>query len=297
MSSPINRDIKQRAIALYDRFTHEGMDRRDLLAAMTRLTGSAVAASLMIGSISACADAKPKVDESDSALDTGTTGLLGTDGRPLYRAYFAQPKKRAAAIPTVMVIHENRGLTEHIRDVARRLAKAGYYALAIDLLSPGGGTPANEDQARDAIGKLDLARSVADAVAMVQQLALRKGGNGKVGAVGFCWGGAFVNRLAVAAGPALAAGVSYYGPAPSPAEAARVEAPLLIQLAGLDTRVAATARPWVEALKAAHKNVEAFTYPGVNHAFNNDTSAERYDAEAAALAWRRTVDFLKKNLA
>jgi len=287
---------RQQAIELYDRFTHEGMDRRDLLAAMTRLTGSAVAASLLIGSISACAEAKPMVDEKDKTLHTGTTKLLGTAGRPTYQAYFAEPKRRAKAIPTVMVIHENRGLNDHIRDVARRLAKAGYHAVALDMLSPTGGTPANEDQARDAIGKLDVASSVVDAVAMLAELGTRKGGNGKVGAIGFCWGGGFVNRLAVAAGPALAAGVSYYGPAPAPAEAAKVQAPLLIQLAGLDTRVAETAAPWIAALKAAGKSVEAYTYPDVNHAFNNDTSAERYDKAAAELAWSRTLAFFKRYL-
>lgn len=290
-------DVRSQAIELYDRFTHEGMDRRDMLAAMTRLTGSAVAASLLIGSISACAEAKPIVDDKDKTLHIGTTTLLGTGGRPLYKAYFAEPKRRSKAIPTVMVIHENRGLNDHIRDVARRLAKAGYYAIALDMLSPTGGTPANEDQAREAIGKLDVAKSVDDAVAMLALLGTRKGGNGKVGAIGFCWGGAFINRLAVAAGPALAAGVSYYGPAPAPAEAAKVRAPLLIQLAGLDTRVAATANPWVEALKAAGKTVEAFTYPNVNHAFNNDTSAERYDKAAAELAWSRTLAFFKRYLA
>ena len=278
-------DVRQKAIELYDRFTHEGMERRELLARMVRLTGSVAAANLLIGSIAACAQAKPQVDEKDPSLDTGTTALLGNNGRPLYNAYFAQPKERAAAIPTVIVIHENRGLNDHIRDVARRVAKAGYYALAPDMLSPSGGTPANEDQARDAIGKLDLAASTSDAVAMVDLLRTRQGGNGKVGAVGFCWGGAFVNRLAVAAGDKLSAGVAYYGPAPDPSEAAKVQAPLLLHYAGLDDRVNATGKPWVEALKAAGKT-----------AFNNDTSAERYNKAAADLAWQRTLAFFGKTL-
>jgi carboxymethylenebutenolidase len=289
-------DIRQKAIDLYDRFTHEGMERRDLLAGMVRLTGSVAAANLLIGSIAACAKAAPVVEEKDSTLDTGTTSLLGNNERPLYNAYFAQPKQRAAAIPTVLVIHENRGLNDHIRDVARRVAKAGYYALAPDMLSPSGGTPANEDQARDAIGKLDLAASTSDAVAMLDLLHRREDGNGKVGAVGFCWGGAFVNRLAVAAGDKLSAGVAYYGPAPNPSEAPQVQAPLLLHYAGLDDRVNATGKPWVEALKAAGKTVEAYTYDGVNHAFNNDTSAERYNKAAADLAWQRTIAFFAKYL-
>ena len=193
------------------------------------------------------------------------------------------------------MIHENRGLNEHIRDIARRLALAGFRAVAPDMLSPSGGTPANEDAAREAIGKLDLARANAAGVAMVRALA-RTSRHGKVGAIGFCWGGAFVDRLAVAAGTSLAAGVSYYGPAPNPSEAVKVQAPLLLHYAGLDTRVAETAGPWVAALKAAHKKVEAFTYPNVDHAFNNDTSAERYNKAAADLAWTRTLAFFKRYL-
>ena len=163
------------------------------------------------------------------------------------------------------------------------------------MLSPAGGTPANEDLAREAIGKLDLAQATAAGVAMLHALA-KSSRRGKVGAAGFCWGGAYVDRLAVAAGPSLAAGVSYYGPAPNPSEAVKVQAPLLLHYAGLDTRVAETAGPWVAALKAAHKKVEAFTYAGVDHAFNNDTSAERYNKAAADLAWSRTLAFFKRYL-
>jgi carboxymethylenebutenolidase len=196
----------------------------------------------------------------------------------------------------VIVIHENRGLNDHIRDVARRLAVAGFYAVAPDFLSPSGGTPANEDAARDAIGKLDLAASTSAAVEMIGELKARLDGAPKVGAVGFCWGGGFVNRLEVAAGNKLDAGVVYYGPAPDPAEAAQVQAPLLIHDAGLDERVNRTSFPWVEALRANKTRVKFFLYEGVNHAFNNDTSAERYDKAAADLAWKRTLRFFKQQL-
>ena len=195
-----------------------------------------------------------------------------------------------------MVIHENRGLTAHIKDVARRIGLEGFRAVAPDFLSLSGGTPANEDAGRDAIGKLDLAKVTADAVTMLDELSKSSRG-GKVGAVGFCWGGAFVNRLAVAAGDKLDAGVSYYGPAPDPSEAAKVQAPLMIHLAGLDARVAQTAFPWIAALRAAGKPVTYQSYDGVNHAFNNDTSAERYNKAAADLAWQRTVRFLRRHLA
>ncbi|GAA3251563.1 hypothetical protein GCM10020258_07470 [Sphingomonas yabuuchiae] len=211
-------------------------------------------------------------------------------------AYLASPKGVKKRLGTVLVIHENRGLTPHIEDVARRIALAGFHAIAPDLLAPQGGTPADEDRARTLIGTLDYDLALAQARAMMGHAATDKTGTGRVGAVGFCWGGAFVNRLAVAAGPALSAGVAYYGPAPSPGEAAKVQSPLMLHYAGKDARVNATGEPWVAALKAAGRPVEAFTYPGVDHAFNNDSSAERYNAAAAAQAWSRTIAFLHRHL-
>ena len=281
-------DVRQAALSLYDRFTHGGMERRDFMARMVALTGSVAAANLLIGSIAAKADARPLVDPKDRRLTTRVLQLAGQ------KAYVAEPRTRSLK-PTVLVVHENRGLNDHIRDVARRLALANFRAVAPDFLSPAGGTPANEDKAREMIGKLDLAKAVAGAVAMLKSLE-KSSRSGKVGAVGFCWGGGMVNRLAVAAGKALDAGVVYYGPAPSPGEAVKVEAPLLIHLAGLDTRIAETEYPWIRALRAAGKRVAFFAYPGVNHAFNNDTSAERYNQPAAALAWGRTVRFFRRNL-
>ncbi|URD61270.1 dienelactone hydrolase family protein [Sphingomonas sp. KRR8] len=281
-------DIRQQAIALYDRFTHEGMPRRDFMTRMVALAGSAAAAEALIAGIAASPAAAAVVPADDKRLTTATRMIDG------YKAYFAEPRSRSLKA-TVLVIHENRGLNDHIRDVARRLALAGYRAVAPDLLTPAGGTPANEDQARDLIGKLDLAKATAAGVAMLKTLKATSRG-GKVGVVGFCWGGAYVNRLAIAAGADLSAGVAYYGPAPNPSEAAKVQAPLLLHYAGLDDRVNATGKPWVAALRAAHKSVETFTYPGVNHAFNNDTSAERYNKPAADMAWNLTLEFFKKHL-
>ena len=288
--------LKQAAIELYDRFTHEGMDRREFTARMVALAGSAAVAEALIGSIAASPAAAAVVPENDRRLRTSMTTLLGPlSKRPQYRAYVAEPVAKARE-HTVLVIHENRGLNDHIRDVTRRLALAGYYSVAPDFLSPSGGTPANEDAAREAIGKLDLGKSVSDAVAMLDELRARLDGGPKVGAVGFCWGGGFVNRLAVAAGGKLDAGVSFYGPAPDPSEAAKVQAPLAIHLAGLDERVNRTGFPWVTALRAAGKTVRFYLYDGVNHAFHNDTSAERYDKAAADLAWKRTIAFFKRYL-
>ncbi len=288
----MNPDKLQQAIELYDRFTHEGMDRRDFFGRMTLIAGSTAAATSLIAAIAASPAAAAIVPENDKRLTTRTM----TFDRPAgYRAYVAEPRTRSLKA-TVLVIHENRGLTAHIKDVARRLGLEGFRAVAPDFLSLSGGTPANEDAARDAIGKLDLAKVTSDAVTMLDELAKSSRG-GKVGAVGFCWGGAFVDRLAVAAGDKLDAGVSYYGPAPDPSEAAKVQAPLLIHHAGTDQRVATTLFPWVSALRAASKPVTYHAYDGAHHAFNNDTSAERYDKAAADLAWGRTIRFFRKHLA
>jgi len=285
----VNPETHQQAILLYDRFTHEGMERRAFMAEMARLAGSVAAAELMVASIAASPAAAAIVPETDPHIFTRTQTLTGG-----YKAYVAEPRTRSLKA-AVLVIHENRGLNDHIRDVARRVALAGFRAVAPDMLSPSGGTPANEDAARDAIGKLDLAKSVTDAVALVHELAKSSRG-GKVGTVGFCWGGGFVNRLAVAAGDQLAAAVPYYGPAPDPSEAPQVQAAMEFHNAGLDDRVNTTSFPWIEALRANRKTVKFFLYDGVNHAFNNDTSAERYNKDAADLAWKRTLAFFYQHL-
>lgn len=287
------QDIRQQAIDLYDRFTHESLDRRVFMARMTALAGSVAAAEALVATIAASPASAAIVPPDDKRLAT-SIGPLGFDS-PL--SGYVAATRGTAKRGVVLVIHENRGLNAHIEDVARRIALAGFIAVAPDELSPFGGTPTDEDKARELIGKVPLAKAVADTVALGS--ALKTGlnhSNGKLGIIGFCWGGAFVNRFAVAAGDTLDAGVSYYGPAPAPEEAARVKAPLLLHYAGLDTRVAKTGEPWVKALKAAGKPVESYVYPGVNHAFNNDTSAERYDKPAADLAWGRTIAFLKERL-
>jgi len=287
-------DIRDRAIQLYDAFTHEHRDRRELLRQMTLLAGSAAAAETLIAGIAASPAAAALIDSDDARLLVDRTA--GTEAGAPAIAYVVTPRKPARRLATVLVIHENRGLTPHIQDVARRLALAGFRAVAPDFLAPQSGTPADEDKARTMIGTLDYDLALAQARSLLTKAAAQRGGSGKVGAVGFCWGGAFVNRLAVAAGPALTAGVAYYGPAPAPAEAARVRAALMLHYAGKDARVNATGEPWVAALKAAGKPVEAFTYAGVDHAFNNDTSAARYDKAAADLAWQRTTTFLHARL-
>ena len=288
-------NIRDAAIALYDRFTHEGMDRRLFMAELTRLAGSAAAANALLVSIAANPAAAAIIPEGDKRLQTRTLEWDVRPGRKM-KGYGAAPVAAASNLPLVIVVHENRGLNEHTRDVARRVALAGFSAVAPDFLTPGPGTPADENQAREMIGKLDLGETVADGVAMIDWLSSPAGGSRKVGVVGFCWGGALVHRLAVAAGPNLKAAVSYYGPAPVPAEAAKVQAPLLIHGAGRDQRVNTSLKPWVEALTAAGKDVQWVLHNDVDHAFNNDTSVERYNKQAADRAWAQTTAFFDRHL-
>jgi len=286
----VDEQTRQRAIELYDAYTHEGRDRRAFMRGMTLLAGSAAAAEALVGAIAAAPGAAAIVPADDKRLKTRTERWESAPGRAM-SAYVTEPA-RGKAGPLVVVIHENRGLNDHIRDVARRVALAGYRAVAPDLLAPVGGTPADQDQARTMIGALDLAATVSDA----QSVFTRFGGR-KAGVTGFCWGGAMVNRLAVTGAPGLAAAVSYYGPAPDAAEASKVSVPLMLHLPELDTRVANTVRPFAAALQSANKPVTLNEYPGANHAFNNDTSAERYNEAAAKLAWARTLAFFKQHLA
>jgi carboxymethylenebutenolidase len=211
------------------------------------------------------------------------------------QGYQAEPKAAEAALGSVLVIHENRGLNAHIQDVTRRLALAGYRAIAPDFLSVSGGTPADQDAARTAIGALDLTAAVADAVATLRLMKSLPHASGRTGAIGFCWGSGMVNRIAVAAGATLDAGIAFYGPAPAPELAAQVEAAMLLHFAERDERVNATGLPWAEALRAAGKEADAFIYAGTEHAFHNDTSAERYNEASARLAWRRSLDFLSRS--
>lgn len=289
-------DLRSAAIALYDRFTHEGMDRRAFMAELTRIAGSASAASVLLASIAADPAAAALIESDDRRLTARRMAWPVGGGRTM-KGYQAEPRRAAGPLGSVIVIHENRGLNAYAEDVARRLAVAGYRAVAPDFLSPVGGTPADQDAAREAIGKLNLAAAAADASATLRLLKSLPGSNGKAGAVGFCWGGGMVNRVALAAGEAIEAGVSFYGPAPDPSLAPQIRSPLQLHYAGLDERVNKTGFPWRDALSAAGRTVDAHIYPGVNHAFHNDTSAERYDAAAAKLAWQRTLDFFGRFVA
>ena len=278
--------MDQRIIDLYDEYTHAPLERRVFLDRLAKLAGGTAAALALLPLLENRAVAAV-VSADDPRIAAGRVAYPGGAGE--MKGYLVKPVA-GGKLGSVVVIHENRGLNAHIEDVARRVAVAGFLALAPDFLSPAGGTPTNEDQARDMIGKLEAAATVANAVASVAHLRAHAEGNGKVGAVGFCWGGGQVGQLAVN-DPTLDAAVVYYGRTPDPADVAKIKAPLLLHYAGLDERINGGVPTFQEALDKAGTAYRLHMYEGAQHAFNNDTSAERYNAEAAKLAWDRTLAF------
>ena len=288
--------VTQAMIDLYDDFTHAGFDRRALMTGLARLAGSAAAAAAVLPLIESSPAAAAIVAADDKRVIAATVKWPGGSVHHL-SGYLVRPAVTGkTSLGAVMLIHENRGLTEHIRDVARRLAIEGFIVLAPDFLSPDGGTPAAEDKARTMIGALGRDATVADGVATLDYLASVKGGNARTGAAGFCWGGGMVNAIACAAGARLRAGVAYYGPQPPAALVPAIKARMLLHYGGLDARIDAGIPAYEAALKAASVQYAVFVYPGVNHAFNNDTSVERYDKAAADLAWSRTTAMLHETL-
>jgi carboxymethylenebutenolidase len=285
--------ITQAMIELYDEYTHATFDRRRFVRQMARLCGGAAAAYAIIPLLEADPAQAAIVAPDDDRLRTERVSFAGASGA--VSGYLAAPAEAAAKLPAVLVIHENRGLNPHIEDVARRAALAGFLALAPDFLSPAGGTPGDSNQARSMIYQLDGPTTVADAVAAVAYLKTHRLANGKVGAVGFCWGGGMVNQTAAHA-PDLAAGVPFYGRVPKPQDVPRIRAKMLLHYAGLDSRVNAGIPAYKAALEAAGVAHTIHVYEGVNHAFHNDTATARYDKEAATLAWKRTVAFFKAEL-
>jgi carboxymethylenebutenolidase len=284
--------MDQKIINLFDQFTHGGISRRDFLDRLTTLAGGTAAAAALLTVLQNDYAHAETVPEADPRIVTETMVVPG--GPAGLSGYLARPKsegKRGA----VLVIHENRGLNPHIKDVTRRVAVAGFTALGLDYLSPMGGTPGDEDKASDMIGTLKPEDILAASRAAVAALRARPDSNGKVGTVGFCWGGGQVNQLAVAE-PALDAAVAYYGAQPKPDEVASIKAPLLLHYGGLDDRINAGIKAYEAALKEGGKDFQIYIYEGANHAFNNDTNAARFNKEAADLAWLRTTDFFSKRL-
>lgn len=286
--------VTQAMIDAYDEYTHLTLDRRGFMETLTRLAGSGAAAAAIAPLLAASGARAAMVEAGDARIRGADVPWPGATGE--MKGYMAMPAEKSGKLPAVIVIHENRGLNEHIRDVARRVALEGFVALAPDFLSPLGGTPSDEDKAREMIGQLKPEETAANAAATVKFLAGHGETTGAVGVVGFCWGGGVANRTAVAS-PDLKAAVAYYGPQPKAEEVPAIRAALLLHYAGLDERINAGIRPFEEALKANGKDYAIHLYDGVNHAFNNDTSAARYNEAAAKQAWERTIAFFKAKLA
>ena len=284
--------MDQRIINLYDSFTHGGMNRRDFLDRLAGLTGSAAAAAALIPFLQNNYAQAAIVAANDARLVSERVSYDLPKGKINgYLVRLTAMGKR----PAIIVIEENRGLNPHIEDIARRLAIEGFLAFAPDLLSVSGGTPPDEDQARELHSKTDPRDITAAAIAAVPFMLTHAESNGNVGIVGFCFGGGVANRMA-AASPELKAVVVYYGLQIPADEVPAIHAPLLLHYAGLDERVNAGIEAYELALKANNKRYTIYIYPGVNHAFNNDTGGARYSKEAADLAWERTLAFFKKYL-
>lgn len=285
--------MDRRIIELYDEYTHRPLERREFLQRLAVLAGSSTAAYALLPLLENNYARAAIVDPADARLATGMVTFKGASGD--VRGYVATPKTGAAKRPGVIVVHENRGLNPHTQDLARRVALEGFTALAPDALSPFGGTPANEDEARAAFARIDRDQAVRDLVAAIAYLKGRPDAAGPVGAIGFCWGGGMVNLLAVNA-PDLAAAVPFYGLVAPTAEVPRIKAKLQLHYAGNDSRINAGIPEYEAALRAVGVAYEKFVYDGAEHAFLNDTGAARYNKTAADLAWSRTIAFLQASL-
>lgn len=289
-------DFDQELLILFDAYVHGKLDRRGFLDKAQRFAKAGVTAAGLLAALSPNFAAGQVVKPDDNRLRTERVSVPSPNGNGSINGYLARPASAGASkLPPVLVIHENRGLNPHIEDITRRLALDGFMAFAPDALTSLGGYPGDEDKARENFAKLDQPKVLQDFLASAAWLRARADGNGKMGAVGFCYGGGIVHTLAARL-PDLDAGVPFYGNSPAPTEAAKVKAPLLVHLAGIDERINAAWPAYEAALKAAGARFTMFQYPNTQHGFNNDTTP-RFDAEAAKLAWERTVAFFKANLA
>lgn len=257
------------------------------------LAGGTAAAAAMVPLLGANYAKAAMIAEGDARIEGKRITYPGKSGA--VKAYEVRPKGNASRLPAVVVVHENRGLNAHIEDVARRAAVAGFHALAVDFLSQMGGTPGDADAARDGFAKINFPLAIEDGVAAVAYLKGNAQTNGRVGAVGFCWGGGMVNQIAVNS-PDLMAGAPFYGPVPKAEDVAKIKAQMMLHYAGLDERINAGIPGYEDALKKAGVKYTLHMYANVNHAFHNDTSADRYNKEASELAWKRTTDFFAATL-
>ncbi|MEY4609805.1 MAG: hypothetical protein RL246_124 [Bacteroidota bacterium] len=285
--------ITQEMIRLFDEYTHRPLRRDEFLSQLARLAGGTAAAMTLLPALEGSYAASAQVAEDDPSIQISTAEFPSPNGT--MKGYLVQPTKAQGPLGAVIVIHENRGLTPHIQDVTRRVAKEGFIALGIDALSLVGGTPTNEDEGRALIGKLDPKQNIENILSGLAFLRTLKNSNKKTGAIGFCWGGGLVNDLAVA-DPALTVGIPYYGRQVAAESVGKIKAHLMLHYAGLDERINAGIPAYEAALKANQVDYQLFVYEGAQHAFNNDSSPARYQEATAKLAWKRSMDFFKKYL-
>jgi carboxymethylenebutenolidase len=289
------QDFDQELLILFDAYVHGAVDRRGFLNQAQRFAKAGVTAAGLLAALSPNFAAGQQVKPDDPRLKTENVTVASPSGYGSIKGYLARPASAGATrLPAVLVIHENRGLNPHIEDITRRLALDGFMAFAPDALTPVGGYPGDEDKARTAFATLDQSKTRQDFLAAAAWLRARNDGNGKMGAVGFCYGGGMAHWLATQL-PDLDASVPFYGNSPAPEEAAKVRAPLLVHLAAVDERINAAWPAYEAALKAAGVKYAVHQYPGTQHGFNNDTTP-RYDAAAAQQAWARTVAFFRANV-
>jgi carboxymethylenebutenolidase len=282
--------MDQKIISLYDEYTHTALGRKEFMKRLAILTGSTALALTVLPMLENNYAAAATVQDDSISVESIT--YPGAEGD--MKAVLAMPKGKNK-LGSVVVIHENRGLNPHIIEVTKRVAAAGFIALGVDALSPLGGTPTDEDKGREMIGKLDPAKNLQNYLKALEFLRAHKSGNGKVGCVGFCWGGGMANQLAVN-DPKLQAAVAYYGSQAKAADVPKIKASLMLHYGGLDERINAGIPVYEAALKENKIDYKIFIYEGVNHAFNNDTSPTRYNEAAAKLAWERTIGLFKKVL-
>jgi len=288
-------EFPQELLDLFDRYVHGAIDRRDFLDGAKKFATGGITASAILESLGPNYAWAQQVPKDDPRIQTEYATVESPVGNGNIKGYFVRPAKRSGKLPGVLVVHENRGLNPYIEDVARRLGAANFIAFAPDGLTSVGGYPGSEEEGAKLFPKVDRAKMLEDFIASARWLKAHPDGSGKIGVVGFCFGGGIANALAVRLGTDLAAAVPFYGGQPPAADVAKIKAPLLIHYAGLDTRVNAGWPAYEEALKANHVTYTEYIYDGVNHGFHNDTTP-RYDEAAAKLAWQRTLDFFNKYL-
>lgn len=294
MTRKTAKDFHPEALKLFDEYVHGKITRRGFLDGAGKFAVAGATAESLLLALSPNFAQGQQVPPGDSRLTTSYVEYPSPDGYGKLRGYLARPAKPKGKLPAILVVHENRGLNPHIEDIARRLALDDFIAFAPDALFPLGGYPGDEDKARELFGKLDQTKTHADFLTAERILKTFPGGNGKVGVVGFCYGGGIANFLATRV-PDLGAAVPFYGAQPSAEDAAKIKSPMMLQYAGNDQRITSGWPAFETELKDAKVDYQVFIYPGVEHGFNNDTTP-RYDAAAAKQAWQRTVDFFNKHL-